>query len=131
MSVWGEQVKFVERVFVNKSWLIVLLVACAGCTGDTGPRTVNASGVVTLDGSPVPKAQVIFIKDGEGNPASAMTDEQGKFSLSYNGEKNGAMPGNYKVQVSKTLLESKGGGGAEVKISQGLPPSTPISSPQA
>ncbi len=80
------------------------------------------SGVVTLDGSPVDKAQVIFIDNNASNPASATTDSQGRFSLSYNGEKKGAVPGSYKVQVSKTLLKSNdGGGSAEVTINYGLP----------
>ena len=97
------------------------VVTLAGCTGEGGPATVNASGVVTLDGKPVEKAQVIFISDAGTNPTSAMTDAQGHFSLSYNGEKKGAIPGNYKVQVSKTVMETKGEGGTEIKLTQGLP----------
>lgn len=104
-----------------KYCLMILLLAVTGCTGKGGPRTVEASGVVTLDGSPVEKAQVIFIDEAGTNPASAMTDAQGHFSLAYNADKSGAIPGNYKAQVSKTKLESKGDGGAEVTLSQGLP----------
>ncbi len=100
---------------------LLMLVAATGCIGESGPRTVNASGVVTLDGAPVEKAQVIFINESGSDPASATTDAQGKFSLSYNGQKPGAIPGKYKVQVGKTVLETKEGGGAEVKITQGLP----------
>lgn len=104
---------------MNRFILLFALVSVLGCAGETGPRTVKATGVVTLDGSPVDKAQVIFIKDGDSNPSSAMTDAQGNFSLRYNNEKDGAIPGNYKVQVNKTIIEGKGG--AEVKISHGLP----------
>ncbi len=104
---------------------LLLLVGLAGCVGDSGPKTVTASGVVTLDGAPVEKAQVIFINDAGTDPASAMTDAQGRFSLSYNGEKAGAIPGSYKAQVSKTLLESKGAGGAEVKLTKACQPSMP------
>lgn len=106
---------------MSKYIFLLGLICVVGCEGTSGPKTVNASGTVTLDGAPVEKAQVIFIQDGGSNPASAMTDASGKFSLSYNGEKKGALPGSYKAQVSKTILESKGGGGAEVKLTQGLP----------
>ena len=106
-----------SRIFVAS----FAVVALAGCAGEGGPATVNASGVVTLDGKPVEKAQVVFISDGGTNPTSAMTDAQGNFSLSYNGEKKGAIPGNYKAQVSKTIMETKGEGGTEIKLTQGLP----------
>lgn len=97
------------------------LLLCAGCVGDSGPRTVEASGSVTLDGKPVENAQVAFIDANASNPAVATTDAAGKFSLKYNGEKDGAIPGVYKVQVSKTILEGNDKGGAEITISYGLP----------
>lgn len=106
---------------MSKYVLLCLLVCVVGCQGSSGPRTVDASGVVTLDGAPVEKAQVVFIDNNAANPASGMTDSQGHFSLSLNGEKKGAIPGSYKVQVSKTQLKSAGGGGAEVTITYGLP----------
>jgi len=76
------------------------------CSRESGPRTVEASGTVTLDGT---------------HPAIATTDAQGRFSLKYNGEKKVAIPGNYQVQVSKTLLEASEGGGDQITISYGLP----------
>lgn len=96
-----------------------LLVGCGET--DSGPKTVEASGAVTIDGSPATMAQVIFIDDAGQYPASGMTDEQGKFSLSLNGVKKGAVPGSYKVQISKTRLGSTTEGGADVSISYGLP----------
>lgn len=100
---------------------VVGIALLAGCGGRSGPATVNASGVVTLDGVGVAKAQVVFLDDAAQYPASATTDEQGNFSLKTNGEFDGAVPGNYKVQVSKTLLSGNEDGGAEVTISHGLP----------
>ncbi len=101
--------------------LFGILVLLAGCGDSSGPRTVEASGVVTLDGNPVEKAQVIFVDDSSQHPASASTDAKGRFSLLHNGEKKGAVPGSYKVQVSKTLLQNNSEGGAEVTINHGLP----------
>ncbi len=106
---------------MSKTVFLCLIACLIGCGDSSGPRTVDAAGVVTLDGSPVEKAQVIFIDNNSSNPASAMTDLQGRFSLSLNGEKSGAIPGNYKVQVSKTLLKSASSGGADVTITYGLP----------
>ncbi len=103
------------------SLLLVALPAFMGCAGGSaeGPRTVKASGVVTLDGVPVEKAQVVFIDDANQYPAFSPTDAQGKFSLRLSEDKMGAVPGPYKVQVTKTLLET--GNGAEVSIIHGLP----------
>ena len=103
--------------------LIVLcvLTACSfGCLGSgDGPRTVNASGIVTLDGVPVDKAQVVFIDDANTYPAYSPTDATGKFSLMLSDTQKGAVPGPYKVQVSKTIVETAGG--AEVTLKHGLP----------
>ena len=91
-----------------------------GCTGDSdGPKTVNASGVVTLDGVPVEKAQVVFIDDAAKMPAYSPTDKDGKFSLKISEEKKGAVPGSYRVTVSKTIMDQ--GNGGDVNIKFGLP----------
>lgn len=107
--------------FFWASCLSVGMLVTAGCNGGSsdGPRTVKASGVVTLDGVPVEKAQVVFIDDSNKYPAYSPTDAQGKFDLRLSETKMGAVPGPYKVQVSKTLLES--GDGSEVSLKYGLP----------
>lgn len=99
-------------------FFVVMLV---GCDSSSGPKTVNASGVVLLDGNPVDMAQVTFIDDTGQLTAIATTDDAGKFSLMHNGEKKGAVPGSYKVQVSKTKLTSKESGGTEITIGHALP----------
>jgi hypothetical protein len=100
---------------------IALLGGCGSSVG--GPKTVSAKGKVTLDGAPVENAQVIFIDDANQFPAYSPTDSSGNFSLRLSEEKMGAVPGTYKVQVSKTLLGGSGSedGGAEVTLSYGLP----------
>ncbi len=104
--------------FFLASMLCFLLLGCGGGSSD-GPRTVNASGVVTLDGVPVEKAQVVFIDDANQYPAFSPTDSQGKFSLRLSEDKMGAVPGPYKIQVTKTILDA--GEGAEVSLKYGLP----------
>ncbi len=100
---------------------LLCVVVLVGCDSSTGPKTVNASGVVLLDNNPVDGAQVTFMDDAGTITAVATTDDAGKFSLMHNGEKKGAVPGSYKVQVSKTKLSSKENGGTEITISHGLP----------
>lgn len=115
---------------MTKPWMVSLvgglmsIALLTGCDSDPGgPKTVSVKGVVTLDGAPVEIAQVIFIDDANQYPAYSPTDAKGNFSLRLSEEKMGAVPGTYKVQVSKTLLTGGGSdeGGAEVSLSYGLP----------
>jgi hypothetical protein len=82
--------------------LAALLVAAAGCGGKHTP--VPVSGVVTLDGQPVEGATVYFYMVGderEGRPATGTTNKDGEFRLSTLGNEDGALPGRYKVVVTK------------------------------
>jgi hypothetical protein len=82
-------------------WLLPgLVLACAAGCGGKGLRQVE--GDVTLDGRPVAAALVVFQReDGGGPPANAVTDEAGHFRLSTFTTGDGALPGPYKVSVSK------------------------------
>lgn len=103
------------------------LAGLAGCAQEGGdlPKTVPASGTLTLDGAPVEGAQVVFIDDTSNKSADAMTDKNGKFTLNAFREKKGAQPGSYKVQVSKTIEKNLGGsnpdGGANLTWEFGVP----------
>jgi hypothetical protein len=123
---------------LNKSVLVGLLtftlLSVPGCGPGTGhlPKTVPASGVVTLDGKPVDGAQVVIVPAAEGTTgATAVTDASGRFSLRAYPEKDGAIPGEYKVQVSKTVevkLTGKAGsldGGDPVRFDYGVPAKYP------
>ncbi|MGQ9821330.1 MAG: hypothetical protein ACUVQK_05670 [Thermogutta sp.] len=79
-----------------------------GCgSGDTRnlPATVTATGYVYLDGKPVKGAAVVFIPENinTGYPAQAISNAQGYFELQAFDKKKGAVPGNYVVQVAKTV----------------------------
>jgi hypothetical protein len=85
-----------------------LLISCllAGCSGSKGPATSPVTGTVTYKGQAVDGATVVFTPTS-GRPATAITDAQGKYQLTTFAEKDGAVPGDYKVTVSKTVTEGK------------------------
>ncbi len=82
--------------------LIAVLTFVAGCSEDSGPKSVKASGVVTYKGHPVAEANVSFLGDGKVRPAVAITDEQGEFVLTTSKSGDGAVPGMHAVTVVKT-----------------------------
>ncbi|QDT41811.1 hypothetical protein Pan241w_18790 [Gimesia alba] len=81
---------------------MITLLGISGCFGggESLPELANVTGTVTLDGSPLTGANVLF-QPQQGKTAFAMTDENGKFELMYNQDTAGAVPGNYTVKVSK------------------------------
>jgi Carboxypeptidase regulatory-like domain len=88
-SIWNSRA-------VAVSGALVLSVAC-GC----GPSISAVSGVVTLDGSPLPNARVILTPvGGAGRPAQATTDDSGKFAVTSIKPGDGAYRGEYKVTFS-------------------------------
>jgi len=95
-------------------WLVLLLLAAAaGCT----PSVVPVEGVLTWDdGKPVAGANIRLVPTSGAKEAVGYTDEQGAFKLtSVDGA--GALPGNYKVVVSKSA--NTGGSKTEVIIKGG------------
>src|SRR5262249_1437763 len=85
--------------------IIVILMASlsfSGCSAANKP--VEVEGIVFLDNEPVAEATVLFIPDGStGQPAHGMTDENGKFQLTTFKENDGALPGTYKVTITKSV----------------------------
>lgn len=70
------------------------------------PELVEVSGTVTMDGSPLSGAKVIFHL--QGNTASNVkgvsngtTDSAGRYTLFYSPRVTGAVPGTYHVSISK------------------------------
>ncbi len=88
---------------------VALGVGCSG--GDEWteklPETVDAKGVVTLDGEPVEAATVIFAPKDGTHAAQGLSDSSGKFSANAFPSKPGMVPGSYMVAISKTV-EKKG-----------------------
>src|SRR5690349_16946793 len=86
---------------VHSGLLGCLTLLSLGC----GSNLVPAEGTVTLDGQPLANASVGFVPDEEGlQTASGTTDKNGRFRLMIGDRKAGALPGKYKVLVSKFLV---------------------------
>lgn len=100
----GRNMNRVALPFLLSALAMSFLTGCGET--DKGPRTVPAEGVVTLDGSPIEGASIVFIDDGGQYPARGRSDADGKFSLSAFEYKTGAVPGSYKAIVSRTVVET-------------------------
>ena len=104
------------------SAVAVCLVAMAiltGCPGssDYQVERVPATATINYQGSPVGGATVTFSPEGEsGKAAYGETDANGKVTLSTFGGEDGAVPGSYKVIVTKT--EVAGGAAADEELSE-------------
>lgn len=70
----------------------------AGC--NDGPPMVSVTGLVTLDGNPVPDAAVVFEPTQSGPIGAATTDSEGKFKL-VTSTREGLIPGEYRASVTK------------------------------
>ena len=95
---------------------IVLLITC-GCGKDVELGSV--SGVVTKGGKPLDQIYVQFMPDPESaeenaSSSTAITDEQGRFSLSYgrSGKRSGAVIGRHLVTLEDLASENHRGEGA-------------------
>ena len=112
------------KTYLFLACAFLCVVSFMGC--DTGPKlpaTVPAEGIVTLDGAPISDVTIIFIADKGTYNATAVSDKSGKFAMKAFEQKSGAVVGSYKVELNKTVVESKGmkGGEADVNMTYGLP----------
>ncbi|MGE3777879.1 MAG: carboxypeptidase-like regulatory domain-containing protein [Pirellulaceae bacterium] len=83
-----------------KSAAVASVLLLAGCGGGTPSNVGVVSGVVTLDGQPLPDAIVTFTPAGTGSVVRATTDAAGKYQLVYSPDVYGAEIGEYKVAIS-------------------------------
>ncbi len=97
---------------------LVVLVALGCGSSNSGLDTVPVSGTVTLDGSPVEGARVVFAPAGGGKAASGVTDASGRYKLTTLDPGDGALPGNYLVMISKT--EATGQSPASEAVKPGM-----------
>ncbi|HBT78423.1 MAG TPA: hypothetical protein DEB39_16195 [Planctomycetaceae bacterium] len=99
---------FVPRVFVF-CISVFCVFAFPGCRpADRLSGLVPGSGIVTHDGIPVEKADVVFSPvtvSETSRAAGGTTDAQGRFSLSTLQENDGIFPGEYIVSVRKTTYQ--------------------------
>lgn len=87
----------------------LILSGCGGAEVDPGFAVVPAQGVVMQNGAPLPNATISFIPAQQLAPGyygcGGVTDAEGKFTLTV-GTQEGAVPGSYKVIVSKLTDKS-------------------------
>jgi hypothetical protein len=90
------------HIQANVLFLAIVGIVLIGCSNSSRPPTYPVTGTVTLKGVPVSGAAVTFVPTGsEGEAASAITDANGKYSLTTWEAGDGARPGEYRVKVSK------------------------------
>lgn len=89
----------------RRSLVACFAAAClmqVGCNSvPDGPRTVPAEGIITLDGTPVEGAAVVFVAANGEHSAQCASDDEGKFSLNAFEYKTGAVPGEYMAVITK------------------------------
>ena len=78
--------------------------AIVGCTGSDRPPLAEVSGVVTIDGKPLPRVIVIF-ECGDLRPSSGITDDAGRYQLGYLRDTTGAAIGPHTVRIRRFAKE--------------------------
>jgi hypothetical protein len=82
------------------------VLATVGCGTKKRLDTVPVSGTVTLDGTAVEGASVVFAPTKSGGmAASGATDASGRYKLTTRDPNDGALAGSYSVMVSKTEVQ--------------------------
>lgn len=105
---------------VGKIGLLCVALATAGCSSKSSkPELTPVAGTVTLDGKPLPDADITFFLQGQTVPgytaSMGKTDADGKYQLKFGGDA-GAVPGNFKVTVSRIVNEN----GAALNPDEGM-----------
>jgi len=98
------------RIF-GAMFVVASLLIVTGCAPSDAPKIsglVTVSGVVTLDGNPLPNATVTFVPISKGDgemSAGGLSDSTGKYILRTGSDKNyGIKPGEYKVIISSFVM---------------------------
>ncbi len=114
--------------------LFLFAVLALGC-GHDGPELGSVSGRFTYQGKPVANASVMFQPVDKGPPSVAATDEDGRYTLLFNNDREGAVLGEHKVyvtledsyldeqgdliEIADTLPESCGDGSMKATVKSG------------
>lgn len=99
------------RLTFNRAPLVLLMASAfipVGCGKSGDYELAPVSGVVTLDGKPVPYTRITFVPKGSedkvnpGPGSTALCDDAGHFELATVRGDSGAVVGPHAVQVSST-----------------------------
>lgn len=75
------------------------VLGCSGGSDDLPDDLVPVSGVVTVDGQPVPNARVEFTPVGKGGGSFGDTNAEGRYTLYFGARGNGALKGSHRVAI--------------------------------
>lgn len=95
--------------------LAILSAATHGCNRADGPPLGKVSGVVTLDGQPLADAIITFAPPN-GRPSQGITGSDGRYTLAYTAEQQGAMVGDHVVRISTERYVERSGGAVEQMV---------------
>lgn len=88
------------RAYQAGWFVLVMLSVTAGCGGGAYPEV---EGVITLNGKPLGNVQVQFLPDPEqdtrGPRSTGVSDKDGRFRLTTDDKRPGAVPGKHRVLV--------------------------------
>ncbi|WP_417736753.1 carboxypeptidase regulatory-like domain-containing protein [Rosistilla oblonga] len=94
----------INSTLVTKFVAIVLLLASVGCVGSglVMPETGEVEGIVTMDGQPLPNVSIVFQpqENPQARASMAVSDEQGRYTLTYHTDKQGALIGMHTVSIT-------------------------------
>jgi len=84
------------------SFTIVILVVPAGCGRQNDMNLHPVTGIVKLDGKPLPNAFIRFepMSPELGSHSVAVTDKSGRFQMKYTRSLAGAVTGKHQVRIS-------------------------------
>ena len=93
----------------NVTVIGVFMVLLCGC-GQPGHDRIEISGLVTLDGAPLPGGMIVKFTPttGGGNPAIGSTDLNGKYAMYADQGKIGLYPGEYQVSIEIPFADQNG-----------------------
>lgn len=102
--------------------MVLACLAPVGCSRAqrTLPPLGRVKGMVTLDGKPLARASVAFVPYERGNGAYATTDAEGRYTLRYTANHEGAVVGRNRVEI-RTGGEGRDADGNLVETAERLP----------
>src|SRR5262245_13773770 len=99
------------RMLHRRTVLIAVgMLVALGCSSKdrwqrARPAVVKAKGTITHDGQPLADAVINFLPTSGSHAAFARSDAQGRFQLTTFDSNDGAVPGDYKVAVTRIVVE--------------------------
>ena len=96
-----------QAVFAQTAFFLIIgTLLLTGCLGTykadySGLGLIPVTGIITLDGKPLPNAVVFFVQENE-TKSYATTEANGFYRMMFNSEVEGVLPGTVTVEISTT-----------------------------